>query len=158
VDSIIGVNIPIPQTERPSMAKSAPAVSTPSQENLMSYSDNHKKHSCITPRDDSIPRRPLFLDVPTWTKDRSLKLGTSQTGRRVYERIKDYESNRLPIVLTSGNAMKRRQSVAALYGSFKVKMKSYLTVVHSPFDKIKNDNRPSEFRPPVLDYTQDIEL
>jgi len=167
-DSIVGINIPNPPaTDRPTMAKSAPAISTPSQESLKRDSDKHQK-SCITPRDDTIPRRgyrdesiphrTLVLDVPTWTKDRTLKLGTSQSSRRVYERIKDYESYRFPVVLTSGNAMKRRQSVAALCGSFKGKMKAYLSVAHSPFDQIKNDNRPSEFRPPILDYTQDIEI
>jgi hypothetical protein len=155
-DSFKGIPIPNPSTDRPSLAKSAPLISTPSQETMKKETDTQKK-SYHTPR-DSTPRMPLFLDIPTWTNDRSLKLGTSQTSRRVYERIRDYESNRLPIVLTSGNAMKRRQSVAALCGSFKVKMKSYLSVVNSPFDKIKNDNRQSEFRPPILDYSQDIEI
>jgi len=71
--------------------------------------------------------------------------------RRVSDKIKTFETRRVPMVLTSGDAMKRRKSVQALSGSFQNKMKSYLSVANttSKFDRIKNGNRKTETRPPV---------
>jgi len=85
-----------------------------------------------------------FVDV-NWITDRIEK---QNLGRKVSERIKDYEINRrVPFIV--GNAMQRRKSVQALSGSFIVKMRSYLSLINSPFDQIKVESRGTEFRPPV---------
>jgi len=105
-----------------------------------------------SPRDYSIYTKPTVVDLSTWNKNRLSVEGMSPSvGKKVVDRIKDYEVHRVPIVLRSGNAMKRRKSIEALHGSFKTRMLRYLSVVSSsPFDKIKFENRASEFRPPIL--------
>jgi hypothetical protein len=96
------------------------------------------------PMDPAQKQNMSFVDV-NWITDRIEK---QNLGRKVSERIKDYEINRrVPFIV--GNAMQRRKSVQALSGSFVVKMRSYLSLINSPFDQIKVENRATEFRPPV---------
>jgi len=93
---------------------------------------------------DPAKSNQLFVDI-NWITDRIEK---QNLGRKISERIKDYEINRrVPFIV--GNAMQRRKSVQALSGSFIVKMRSYLSLINSPFDQIKIDSRGTEFRPPV---------
>jgi len=100
--------------------------------------------SCTTPRLE----RCRVVPVSDWL---SARVREEPIPRKISDRIKTYETRRVPMVLTSGDAMKRRKSVQALTGSFQNKMKSYLTVVNtsSKFDKIKTGARKSEHRPPV---------
>jgi len=100
-------------------------------------------------RSSTTPRLScMVVPVSEWL---TLRVRDDPNQRRVSDRIKNYETRRLPMILTSGDAMKRRKSVQALSGSFQNKMKSYLSVANlsTKFDKIKNENRKSEHRPPV---------
>jgi diadenosine tetraphosphatase ApaH/serine/threonine PP2A family protein phosphatase len=113
-----------------------------------SYSPQHPAPPPSTPvlhpMDTANAANNLMVDA-LWIKDRIEK---QNLGRKVSERIKDYEINRrVPFIY--GNAMQRRKSVQALSGSFVVKMKSYLSLINSPFDQIKIESRGTELRPPV---------